>query len=277
MPSGIPFNSLRVHTSNLWVSSQLEGSVQIWAKVPDVSIPYGITFNVDTKNPFIFWVSVVESLFSKDKDSDHDGHNSDSSNDDSKKKNSRRIPKKPHWSSNGFVGQWNAAQEAATVLVAIGATRNFTSFMVGNGLDEITEIQQLTRETILLYAKTCRKNLLTSEIVSTRFILDLEKAAFKMTHIKNRVSRVIEPADINKKWCRSMNDQMELEQGCNNEPLKDIYPAQALLSNSTKWMEMLQIFFNMIRDANGVPLAAVIRKQIIPRTDSDDITFVLQY
>ena len=97
VPSGIPFNSLRLHTSNLWVSSQLEGSVQIWAKVPDVSIPYGITFNVDTKNPFIFWVSVVESLFSKDKDSDHDGHNSDSSDDESEKKNSRRIPKKPHW------------------------------------------------------------------------------------------------------------------------------------------------------------------------------------
>ena len=85
--------------------------------------------------------------------------------------------------------------------------------MVGNGSDEIAEIQELIRETILLYAKTCRKNLLTSDIFSTRFILDLEKAALNVTHIKNRVSRVIEPADINKKWCRSMNDQIELEQG----------------------------------------------------------------
>ena len=96
--------------------------------------------------------------------------------------------------------------------------------MVGDGLDEIAEIQQLTRETIFLYAKTCRKNLSTSDIVSTRFILDLKKDSFKIAHIKNRVSRVIEPADINKKWYRSMNDQIELEQGWNNEPLKDLYP-----------------------------------------------------
>ena len=140
-----------------------------------------------------------ESLFSKDKDSYHNVHDSDSSNDESEKKNSRKIPKKPHWSGNGFIGQWTAAQEAATVLVAIGATRNVASFMVGDGLDEITEIQQLTRETILLYAKICRKNLSTSDIVSTRFILDLRKASFKMTHIKNRVSCVIETYDINKK------------------------------------------------------------------------------
>ena len=42
-------------------------------------------------------------------------------------------------------------------------------------------------------------------------------------------------------------------------------------------MEMLQNFLCMIRDANGVPLAAVIRKLIFPRPDSDDIAFSLQY
>ena len=110
--------------------------------------------------------------------------------------------------------------------------------MVADGLDEIAEIQKLTIETILLYAKNSRKNLSSSDIVSTRFILDLEKAPFKMTHIKNRIYRVIDPADINKKWCRSMNDHIELEQGWNNDPLKDLYPTQSLLSKSTKWMEM---------------------------------------
>ena len=84
--------------------------------------------------------------------------------------------------------------------------------MVSNGLDEITEIQQLTRETISLYAKNSRKNLSGSDIVSTRFILDLKKATFKMTHINNRIYRVIDPANIDKKWCRSMNDQFDLEQ-----------------------------------------------------------------
>ena len=33
----------------------------------------------------------------------------------------------------------------------------------------------------------------------------------------------------------------------------------------------------MISDANGVPLAAVIRKRIVPRPDTDDIAFGLQY
>ena len=91
-----------------------------------------------------------------------------------------------------------AAQEAETVLVEIGANPNVAKFMVVDGLDEIAKIQQLTRETISLYAKNSRKNLWGSDIVSTRFILDLEKAAFKMTHIKNHISRVINPADIDK-------------------------------------------------------------------------------
>ena len=138
-----------------------------------------------------------ESLFSKDNeddhnDNDHDDHYSESRDEESKKKqNSRRTPKstirtpkKTHWSGNGFP----VAQEEATVLVAIGATRNVAKFMVAYVLNEISEIQQLTRETILLYAKNSRKNLSGSDIFSTCFILDLKKAAFKMTHIKNRIS-----------------------------------------------------------------------------------------
>ena len=42
-------------------------------------------------------------------------------------------------------------------------------------------------------------------------------------------------------------------------------------------MEMLQNVLRMIRDANGVPLAAAIRKRIVPRPDSGDISFGLQY
>ena len=59
-----------------------------------------------------------------------------------------------------------------------------------------------------------------------------------------------------------MNDQIDLEQGWKNEPLKDLYTAQAHITNSTKWMEMLQNVLRMIRDANGVLLAAVIRKRL---------------
>ena len=146
----------------------------------------------------------------------------------------------------------------------IGAIRNVAKFMVADGLDEIADIQQLSRETILLYAKNSRKNLSGSDIVSTCFILDLEKAAFKMTHINNRISRVINPSDIDKKWCRSMNDQIELEHGWKNESLKDLYTTQAPPENSTKWMEMLQNVLRMIRDVNGVPLAALICKRIVP-------------
>ena len=40
---------------------------------------------------------------------------------------------------------------------------------------------------------------------------------------------------------------------------------------------MLKNVLRVIRDANGVPLAAVIRKCIVPRPDSDDIAFGLQY
>ena len=103
-----------------------------------------------------------------------------------------------------------------------------------------------------------------SDIVSTRFIPDLEKAALKMTNIKHRNSCAINPSDINNTWCRSINDQFDSEQGWKNEPLKDLYPTQAHLTNSTKWMEMLQNVLHMICDANGVPVAAVIHKRIIP-------------
>ena len=73
-----------------------------------------------------------------------------------------------------------------------------------------------------------------------------------------------------------MNDQFDLEQGWKNYPLKDLYPNHAHLTKYTKGMEMFQNVLHMIRDANGIPLAAVIHKRIIPRPDSDDIAFVLQ-
>ena len=40
---------------------------------------------------------------------------------------------------------------------------------------------------------------------------------------------------------------------------------------------MLQDVLRMICDANGVTLAAVICKHIVPRPDSDDISFGSQY
>ena len=67
-----------------------------------------------------------------------------------------------------------------------------------------------------------------------------------------------------------------MERGWKNEPLKDIYPTQAHITNSTKLMEMLQNVLRMIRDANGAPLAAVIRKRLIPLPESEDIAFGLQ-
>ena len=75
--------------------------------------------------------------------------------------------------------------------------------------------------------------------MSTRFILDLERAAFKMTHITHRVSRSIIIADIDRTWCHSTNDQMDLDQGWKNKPLKELYPTQDHITNSTKCMEML--------------------------------------
>ena len=89
--------------------------------------------------------------------------------------------------------------------------------------------------------------------MSTRFILDLERDAFKMTHLTQRVSRTIIIADINRTWCCSMNDEMALEEGWNNDPLKELYPTQAHTSNPTKWLEMLLNVLRMIRDTNGVP------------------------
>ena len=140
-----------------------------------------------------------EPLFYDDSDDDHKNYSESNDDENNKKKRPRRTPKstirtpkKTHWSGNPLPD----AQEAATFIVAVGVNPNVAKFIVSDGLDEITEIQQLTRETISLYAKNSRKNLSGSDIVSTRFILDLDKAAFKMTHIKNCTSRVINPADI---------------------------------------------------------------------------------
>ena len=113
--------------------------------------------------------------------------------------------------------------------------------------------------------------------MSTRFILDLERAAFKMTHITHRVSRAIIITDIDRTWCRSMNDQKALEEGWKNKPLKELYPTQAHINNSTKWMEMLMNVLRMIHDANGVPLSLVIRKRLIPLPDNEDMDFGLQH
>ena len=77
---------------------------------------------------------------------------------------------------------------------------------------------------IMMVRETIKIHLHRSNFMSTRFILDLERAAFKMTHIKHRVSRTIIIAEIDRTWCRTMNDQMALEEGWNNAPLKELYP-----------------------------------------------------
>ena len=91
-----------------------------------------------------------ESLFSEDGDNDHDDNDpnddySESTNDENKKKKSKRktptstirTSRKTHWSGRTSP----AAQEAASVLVVIGANPNVAKFMVSDGLGEITKIQ----------------------------------------------------------------------------------------------------------------------------------------
>ena len=114
-------------------------------------------------------------------------------------------------------------REATDVLVAIGAKHNVARFMVMDGLDCVTEIQKLSKGTIALYEKNSKRHMHRCKFVSTRFILDLERAAFKMRHITHRVSRAIIIADIDRTWCRSMNDQMDLEQGWKKNPLIELY------------------------------------------------------
>ena len=149
--------------------------------------------------------------------------------------------------------------------------------MATDGLDCIEEIQELTQNTIELYANNIKRHLHRSNFMSTWFILDLKRAAFKMTHLKHRVSRTIIIADIDRTWCRSMNDQMSLEEGWNNNPLKELYPTQAHKNHPTKWLEMLVNVLHMIRDVNGVPLVAVICKRLIPLPDNEDMDFGLRH
>ena len=92
-------------------------------------------------------------------------------------------------------------REAADVLVAIGAEHNVARFMVMDGLYCVTEIQELSKGTITVYAKNSKRHMHWSNFMSTRFILDLERADFKMTHITHRVSRAIIIADIDRTWC----------------------------------------------------------------------------
>ena len=73
--------------------------------------------------------------------------------------------------------------EAADVLVAIGAEHNVARFMVMDGLDCVTKIQELSKGTIVLYANNSKRHMHRSNFMSTGFILDLESSAFKMTHI----------------------------------------------------------------------------------------------
>ena len=99
--------------------------------------------------------------------------------------------------------------------------------MAMDGLDCVTKIQELSKVMMALYADNSKRHMHPSNFISTRFILYLERAAFKMTHITHRVSCTIIITDIDRIWCRSMNDQMDLEQGCKNDPLKELYPTQA--------------------------------------------------
>ena len=80
-----------------------------------------------------------------DYDNDPDDEYSQSTDDENKKKRSKRKtptstirnPRNTHWAGM----RTPEDQEAANVLVAIGAEHNVTRFMVMDGLDCVTEIQ----------------------------------------------------------------------------------------------------------------------------------------
>ena len=75
-----------------------------------------------------------------------------------------------------------------------------------------------------------------------------------------------------------MVEQMALEQSWDNEPASELYPTSALLkSNQTKWVETLKNLLSMIHDPKGVPLAAVIRKELIPIPITSDPAFGEKY
>ena len=84
------------------------------------------------------------------------------------------------------------------VMVVIGAKHNAARFMVMDGSDCVTNIQELSKGTIVLYTKNSKSHMHRSNFMSTRFILDLERASFKMTHITHRVSGAIITVDIDR-------------------------------------------------------------------------------
>ena len=176
-------------------------------------------------------------------DSDPEKDYSQSTDDEQtkKKKSSRRktptsairIPRNAHWACLKTPKEG----EAADVMVAISAEPTISKFMAEDGLDCIDEIQELTENTIALYAKNIKRHLPHSNFIITRFVLDLKRAAFKMTHIKNRVSiptfvRVVvsKPLEINDDTDENDNDSDNENQeddlfsnDRNNDPYKGGY------------------------------------------------------
>ena len=98
-----------------------------------------------------------------DDDNDPNDHYSQSIDDEKKKKNKRskrktptsaiRNPRNSHWA----VMRTPEEGEAADVLVAIGAEHKIAKFMVMDGLDCVTEIQELSKVTIAVYAKNSKR------------------------------------------------------------------------------------------------------------------------
>ena len=74
-----------------------------------------------------------------------------------------------------------------------------------------------------------------------------------------------------------MIDQMALEMGWDNEPGRELYRMQALLSNHPEWVEMLMNVLCMICDTNREPLVHVIHKHILSRSSRKDIGFGESY
>ena len=152
-----------------------------------------------------------------DDDNDPDDHYSQSTDDEKKKIKKRskrknptsaiRSPRNAHWEDLKTPEEG----EAANVLFAIGVEHNIAKFMEMDGLDCFTEIQELSKVTIALYARNIKRHLHRSNFMITRFILDLERDAFKMTQLTHQVSHTIIIADTNRTCCRSMNDQMALK------------------------------------------------------------------
>jgi hypothetical protein len=177
-----------------------------------------------------------------------------------------------HWSgyrTNSYDDK--VARGMHDAFMALGFSEEAAKWLYSQGLKKPERLARQTDETIDEYIRTCRKpgGGAQGHVCPMDAVALLKMAVWGAKHYI-RVTRKLDPKEIDEDWCLKWQNQIDLEKNWDSTVLPDEYPKAELAKKPGKFFEDLENLLGRMRCVTGVPLLRVVRDELLPGDEDCD-------